>query len=142
MGRRQPTRDFVPGRDFFALPETAEPRRAGRESLRISLGEDYETKVLCLDKSPLRASLLWLKNMSVIDDPDIAEIDRIREHRNELAHDLPKFLAKAEAETNTQLCDQRKDKGKSAEQDGCRIPDVESPQIRVHAPPVVRHASL
>jgi len=67
------------------------------------VGEAYGTKVLSLDKSPLRASVLWLKEMSAIDDFDIAQIDRIREHRNELAHDLPTFIATAEAEINIQL---------------------------------------
>jgi hypothetical protein len=65
--------------------------------------EDYQTKCLALDKSPLRASLLWLKQMSAIDDADIARVDRIREHRNELAHDLPKFLGTADTEVNVQL---------------------------------------
>jgi hypothetical protein len=67
------------------------------------VSEDYQAKVLSLDKSPLRASLLWLKGMSVLDDSDIAHVDQIREHRNALAHDLPKFLGTAEAEINLQL---------------------------------------
>ncbi len=66
-------------------------------------GGDYQTKCFALDKSPLRASLLWLKQMSAIDDADIARVDSIREHRNELAHDLPKFLGTADAEVNVQL---------------------------------------
>jgi hypothetical protein len=65
--------------------------------------DDYTSKCLALDKCPLRASLLWLKQMSVIDDADIARVDQIREHRNDLAHDLPKFLATADAEINVQL---------------------------------------
>jgi hypothetical protein len=36
------------------------------------VSDDYRAKCLSLDKSPLRASLLWLKQMSVIDDADIA----------------------------------------------------------------------
>jgi hypothetical protein len=65
--------------------------------------QDHQTNCLALDKSPLRASLLWLKQMSAIDDADIARVDRIREHRNELAHDLPKFLGTADADVNVQL---------------------------------------
>jgi hypothetical protein len=65
--------------------------------------EDYQKKCLALDKSPLRASLLWLKQMSAIDDADIARADRIREHRNQLAHDLPKFLGAPDSEVNVQL---------------------------------------
>jgi hypothetical protein len=65
--------------------------------------EDYQAKVLSLDKSPLRASLLWLKEMSVLDDADIASVDHIRQHRNELAHSLPKFLGTPDAEINMPL---------------------------------------
>lgn len=65
--------------------------------------DDYRTKCLALDKSPLRASLLWLKQMSAIDDTDMAQVDELRCHRNDLAHDLPRFLATAGAEVNVQL---------------------------------------
>jgi hypothetical protein len=68
-----------------------------------NISEEYKTEVKLLDKSPLRASLLWLKNMSAIDDNDIQIIDPIRQHRNEIAHDLPKFISTADAEINTRL---------------------------------------
>ncbi len=67
------------------------------------VSEDYKSKILSLDKSPLRASLLWLKEMSAIGDTDIELVDEIRKHRNELAHDLPKFIATADAEINVNL---------------------------------------
>ncbi|MBW4460991.1 MAG: hypothetical protein KME47_12255 [Nodosilinea sp. WJT8-NPBG4] len=67
------------------------------------VSEDYRSKVLSLDKSPLRASLLWLKEISAICDTDIELIDRIRKHRNELAHDLPKFIVNSDAEINIDL---------------------------------------
>ncbi len=67
------------------------------------ISQDYKGKVLSLDKSPLRASLLWLKEVSAIDDTDIELVDEIRKHRNELAHDLPKFIATADAEINVNL---------------------------------------
>lgn len=67
---------------------------------------EYRAKCLALDKSPLRASLLWLRQMGVIDDADIARVDQIREHRNDLAHDLPKFLGTADAEVNVELLGQ------------------------------------
>jgi hypothetical protein len=41
--------------------------------------------------------------MSALSDSDIALVDKIREHRNELAHELPKFLGTADAEINVQL---------------------------------------
>ncbi|HLN27187.1 MAG TPA: hypothetical protein VK395_05545 [Gemmataceae bacterium] len=67
------------------------------------ISDKYKKDVLSLAKSPLRASLLWLKGMSVLDDSDIRSVDAIREHRNELAHDLPKFVATVDAEINTEL---------------------------------------
>ncbi len=67
------------------------------------VSEDYKNKVLSLDKSPLRASLLWLKEMSAIGDAEIELVDEIRKHRNDLAHDLPKFLTTADAEININL---------------------------------------
>ncbi|MFO0799103.1 MAG: hypothetical protein U0804_16670 [Gemmataceae bacterium] len=65
--------------------------------------EDYRSHCLALAKSPFRASLLWLKKMSAISDDDIALVDRIREHRNAIAHNLPEFLGTADTEVNVQL---------------------------------------
>jgi hypothetical protein len=67
------------------------------------VSEDYRNKVLSLDKSPLRASLLWLKEMSAIGNAEIELVNDIRKHRNDLAHDLPKFLTTADAEININL---------------------------------------
>jgi hypothetical protein len=68
------------------------------------VSEDYESEVLSLDtnknKSPLRASLLWLKQRSVISATDIELVDNIRNHRNELAHNLPEFLTTVDADVN------------------------------------------
>jgi len=67
------------------------------------ISERYKNDVLCLDKSPFRASLLWLKAFSAIDDTDIKLIDDIRKHRNELAHELPKFLGSVDSDINITL---------------------------------------
>jgi hypothetical protein len=67
------------------------------------VSEEYQTEVLALDKSPLRASLLWLKGMSVLNDSEIEYVDLVREHRNTVAHDLLKFLGTADADINVKL---------------------------------------
>src|SRR5205085_746238 len=67
------------------------------------LGARYRNTVLALDKSPLKASLLWLKSMGVVDDADMTRIDAIRAHRNELAHDLPKYIGTCDADIDIQL---------------------------------------
>lgn len=55
--------------------------------------DDYKSKVLSLDKSPLQATLLWLKDRGAIDDGDIEAFSKARQLRNQVAHDLPKFLS-------------------------------------------------
>lgn len=58
------------------------------------VNDDYKSKVLSLNKSPLYASLEWLKGMDVIDNDDIEEFDRIRNCRNEIAHEIANFISK------------------------------------------------
>ncbi|MCG3657725.1 hypothetical protein [Aliarcobacter butzleri] len=56
--------------------------------------EKYNKEVLSLDKKkrPLQASFLWLKKYDVINDDDLNNWERIVLFRNELAHDMLKFL--------------------------------------------------
>jgi hypothetical protein len=81
-------------RDFFTR---------GFDENGLIINESYRNEVLSLDRSPLRASLLWLKESSAIGNAEIELVNAIREHRNELAHDLPKFIATADAEINIRL---------------------------------------
>jgi len=66
--------------------------------------EDYKERVLAFDrKSELRASLLWFKDCGAIDDSDIALVDELRRHRNEITHELPAFISQANREVNLAL---------------------------------------
>ena len=65
--------------------------------------ERYKSEVLALHKSPLTASLLWFKKNGVVDDDDIDAVDRIREHRNLLAHELPKIITDCDYEIDFSL---------------------------------------
>jgi hypothetical protein len=58
------------------------------------VSEDYRTKVLTLNKNPLYASLEWLKKMNVIDDQDFEKFNKIRNCRNEIAHEIANFISK------------------------------------------------
>lgn len=74
----------------------------------FSLGEpstskEYQEACLSLDKSPLRASLLWLKQMDIVNDEDLEFVDKLRSHRNEIAHKLPRVLETHHADVNIQL---------------------------------------
>lgn len=48
----------------------------------------YQSDVLSRNKSPLYASLDWLKGMNAIDDRDLRTFDRVKACRNTLAHKL------------------------------------------------------
>lgn len=58
------------------------------------VSKDYEVKVLSLNKSPVYASLEWLKNMEVVEDQDIDDFNKIKNCRNELAHEITSFVSK------------------------------------------------
>jgi hypothetical protein len=53
---------------------------------------EYQSEVLPKHRSPLYASLEWLKEMHAIDDTDIATYERVKNLRNELAHALTGML--------------------------------------------------
>jgi hypothetical protein len=53
----------------------------------------YQSTVLSRNKSPIYASLDWLKEMNAIDDADIDSFNCIKSCRNELAHRLLSMLA-------------------------------------------------
>ena len=48
----------------------------------------YQAEVLARNRSPVYASLAWLKDMSAIDDTDIAAFERVKVCRNHVAHRL------------------------------------------------------
>lgn len=52
------------------------------------IGPRYESEVLRRNRSPLYASLDWLKHNGVISDADIGAFDRVKMCRNRLAHRL------------------------------------------------------
>lgn len=48
----------------------------------------YQSHVLSRNRSPLYASLDWLKELNVIDDVDVEVFERAKACRNKLAHEL------------------------------------------------------
>ncbi len=56
--------------------------------------EKYNTEVLSRNQSQLYASLDWLKDMDVIDKQDIKRFDKMRQCRNELAHEIANFISR------------------------------------------------
>jgi hypothetical protein len=54
------------------------------------ISKDYQTKVLSLDPkgNVYKASLAWLKQMSALNDDDLAKLQAVTDLRNEMAHGL------------------------------------------------------
>lgn len=57
------------------------------------LSQEYKKEVLALNKSPLYASLKWLKNIGAIEQCDLETFDHIKRCRNTLAHEMLKFTS-------------------------------------------------
>jgi hypothetical protein len=53
----------------------------------------YQTRVLSRNRSPVYASLDWLKESNAIDDQDIAAFERAKECRNKIAHEIAQMLS-------------------------------------------------
>ena len=60
------------------------------------VSSDYQTKVLDLDKSPMKASALWFKTMDALTQDDIDLMDQLRCYRNKIAHNLTNVIFSAE----------------------------------------------
>jgi hypothetical protein len=54
--------------------------------------DEYSEKVKKLDRDLLRASCLWLEKNSVISSNEVDQVVQLRNHRNQIAHELPRLL--------------------------------------------------
>jgi hypothetical protein len=63
----------------------------------------YKTDVLSLSRDPLIASALWFRDQHAITDDDIQLLRVLRTHRNDIAHELPKFLGSKEFDVQLDL---------------------------------------
>ncbi|MBI2281861.1 MAG: hypothetical protein HYU68_14395 [Bacteroidetes bacterium] len=57
------------------------------------IGPEYLSSVQSKDKSTLKATLLWLKEMEAIDESDIELLEELRKYRNKLSHKLMDCLS-------------------------------------------------
>jgi hypothetical protein len=70
------------------------------------IGPAYKKEVTDLyPKDVFHASCLWFQKMGAITQDDVSVIEKIRHHRNDIAHELPKYLADADHEVNMHLLD-------------------------------------
>ncbi len=64
----------------------------GFENGEYTFDPTYNTKIIAKDRSPIKASLLWLEEMGAISSQDIGEYDNFRQFRNKLSHELMDLL--------------------------------------------------
>lgn len=75
----------------------------GQDPARGGVSAKYQSRVLDRHKSPLMASLMWFQEMGAVDEVDLNAVDQIREHRNEIAHQLPKYITTVDHNVDTDL---------------------------------------
>lgn len=59
----------------------------------LIISPEYKKEVLSLNKSPLYASLKWLKKRCAIDEKDLEKFEHIKKCRNILAHEMLTFAS-------------------------------------------------
>lgn len=69
----------------------------------LTYSAKYKTDVLDLDAHPYRASCLWLQNQEAFTDVDVEMAMAIRDHRNNIAHELPRILIDPDASVDFSL---------------------------------------
>jgi len=74
----------------------------GFDERGMTYSETYERDVLSLDRNRFRASAAWLVSMEALTLAQLAELDAIYAHRNEVAHELATFLVDPDAEISVQ----------------------------------------
>jgi len=58
----------------------------------LTYSPEYEKRVLSKSKHLFEAALLWLVEVGAITPEDITDIQKLREYRNAIAHEVPKVL--------------------------------------------------
>lgn len=70
----------------------------GFDESGVTYSPAYEREVLGRDRNRFRASAAWLVSMDALTSAQVAELDDIYAHRNEVAHELAKFLVDPDVE--------------------------------------------
>lgn len=67
------------------------------------IDDKYKTIVRALCKEDIVvASAMWLQNLNVITDKEVEKIKMYKEHRNDIAHELPKIISDSDYNIKTE----------------------------------------
>ena len=67
------------------------------------VGARYRKKVLSLHKMPFFASAIWFHNAGALADDDLDRIREIRDHRNFVAHNIPRVISETDSFVRSDL---------------------------------------
>lgn len=87
---------FITAYEVFKAAVVDKPRvffTCGFDESGPILGDGYKAQVLAKSSNTLRASLLWFQELGAIDEADVAIVDDVRLHRNEVVHKPFEFLS-------------------------------------------------
>lgn len=71
--------------------------------LKGKVSKSYKEKVITLfPKDEFHACCLWFLDQGALNETDLTEIAKARTHRNEIAHELPKFISSIDHKVNKQ----------------------------------------
>jgi hypothetical protein len=91
---------------YIASFELLKDRLIGRvrEFMTHEDHEQYKADVLSRNRSPVYASLDWLLEMGAVSEVDIATFDKIKDCRNELAHELLNLVGTSGLPAELSMC--------------------------------------
>lgn len=100
---------FIMGFELLKQSVVEQPRRLywrGSRGGKEIIDPDYKKDVLSRHQSTLQASALWFQEQGALAASDLEILDRVRRHRNELAHELAAFLVDSQREIQVGLLEE------------------------------------
>lgn len=88
-------------KDFFCFEGIADG-----EVINDFNSPEYIKEVCSLDKHPFTAHALWWYKQGALSDDDLDTLRRIREHRDQIAHNMPKMIMTADHNIDLELLSQ------------------------------------
>lgn len=72
--------------------------------LKGKVSKSYKEKVTSLyPKDEFHACCLWFRDQEAINESDLTAISKARKHRNEIAHELPKYISSIDHDVNKRI---------------------------------------
>jgi hypothetical protein len=97
---------FICAYELFKDTVTEKPRSfymTGFDENGIIVGDGFKRDVSSKHANPLYAAILWLQEQGAINDDDVIQFHFVREHRNQLAHEILRFITEPGRDVDADL---------------------------------------